>query len=53
MSEKVCGKPHDKTKYDIVAHHQDYDKPLDVNWLCNSCHRLIHSAVTELIAIAA
>lgn len=26
----------------IVAHHPDYSKPLEVQWVCNSCHRLIH-----------
>jgi hypothetical protein len=24
------------------AHHQDYDHPLEVMWLCHSCHFLLH-----------
>lgn len=28
----------------IVAHHHNYSKPLDVVWLCNSCHLKLHGA---------
>lgn len=26
----------------LQAHHEDYSKPLEVTWLCGSCHRNIH-----------
>lgn len=31
-----CSKCGAETK--LEAHHEDYSKPLDVQWLCNSCH---------------
>ena len=34
----VCGE--EKTH----AHHEDYDKPLDVMWLCPRCHSQHHAA---------
>ena len=31
-----CGDPKS------LAHHEDYDKPLDVTWLCQPCHKKRH-----------
>jgi hypothetical protein len=35
---EVCGSP-------AEAHHDDYDKPLDVRWLCFEHHRAHHAAL--------
>lgn len=29
----------------LQAHHSDYDKPLEVEWLCKQCHSLEHAEV--------
>jgi hypothetical protein len=31
-----------KKKIKLEAHHKDYSKPLDVEWLCKLCHELRH-----------
>jgi hypothetical protein len=33
---EICGRP------EFAAHHEDYNKPLDVKWLCVSCHMSLH-----------
>ena len=32
----------------IEAHHPDYARPLDVEWLCHGCHREEHAAGAPL-----
>jgi hypothetical protein len=38
---EVCG------KFQTVAHHPDYSKPLSVQWLCRKCHLEVHCAKEE------
>ncbi len=35
------------------GHHQDYEKRKEVNWLCQSCHERVHSAVKQILKIVA
>ena len=38
---KQCG------SHKTVAHHEDYDKPLDVVWLCQPCHIRRHVEIRK------
>lgn len=35
-----CENCHEECK--LEGHHEDYNKPLEVNWLCEHCHKAIH-----------
>jgi formylmethanofuran dehydrogenase subunit E len=39
-----CG----ETACRIEGHHPDYSKPLDVIWLCETCHKLEHKRLREI-----
>lgn len=30
-----------------IAHHEDYDKPLEVVWLCQPCHKARHKEIDQ------
>jgi ribosomal protein S27AE len=32
-----------------LAHHEDYDRPLEVMWLCQPCHKQRHKELNQLI----
>lgn len=40
LKVQPCQKCHSVEK--IHAHHSDYSKPLDVTWLCQTCHSELH-----------
>lgn len=39
----ICGKP------GVERHHPNYNKPLEIVWLCRSCHKRLHSGALCLI----
>jgi hypothetical protein len=32
----------------LESHHEDYSKPLEVEWLCLSCHKVLHRERTSV-----
>jgi hypothetical protein len=36
-----------RTGFVLHGHHEDYSKPLDVNWLCVDCHGARHREINE------
>jgi hypothetical protein len=32
-----------------LAHHEDYDKPLEVIWFCQPCHKQRHKEINQLL----
>lgn len=37
----------------LQGHHEDYSKPLEVQWLCDSCHKHTHGKLKDLTLIGA
>jgi ribosomal protein S27AE len=44
LIRQPCVKCGDKKS---LAHHEDYDKPLDVVWLCQPCHKQRHKEIKK------
>lgn len=40
---QVCGK-----KSKVMGHHCDYSKPLNVVWMCSTCHGLYHGSNSDM-----
>jgi len=45
LIRKPCCRCNEKKS---LAHHEDYDKPLDVMWLCQPCHKQRHKEINAL-----
>lgn len=49
---EMCGLDgtYPKGRPKVHAHHDNYDKPLDVRWLCVSCHRKVHYRIDRQLS---
>jgi hypothetical protein len=43
-----CGTPTER--HDLHGHHDDYSKPLEVEWLCAPCHAAVHTEAKQVPA---
>ena len=39
----IC--PECRKEVPVQAHHEDYNKPLEISWLCESCHKQEHKFI--------
>lgn len=45
---EICSTCDQKSEFPIEGHHPDYSKPLEVIWLCKSCHSELHRNSSNL-----
>lgn len=45
---EICGAVHGRAGAVIHGHHDDYQRPMDVRWLCHLHHRQVHAVLRAL-----